>query len=348
MDVTKDVLFVGYGTTTVMWYRIALPAMSLGCDYVGLWGEPPDATYATGLVGKESRLPNFTDYKVIVIQQPHGHDWLKFIRELQSRGIVVIYEVDDWLHAIQHQKDHDWHRDFDRFRMSDYEMCMRAADAMIVSTDFLARTYKAFNRKIFVCENGVDLGRYDYALPGRRTVNIGWAGGTGHRDAVIPWLQVVAKIMRKRSDVCFVSIGENFAGGFRGQFGPERCLSVPFTAIEQYPAAMTHMDIVIAPAAHTGFYRGKSDLRWVEAGALGIPTVAHPLVYPKIESGWTGILAESPTEIEEGLEYLITSRDVRLVIGENARRYVRQHRSAQVTSQRWADVIRELLDSSAR
>jgi hypothetical protein len=339
----QDILFVGQGATAVCWYRIVLPAVKLGCDYVGVYDDPPECIYATGIVKGESRMPNFLDYKVVIVQQPRGKGWMEFIRQLQSQGIVVVFEVDDWLHAIKNQKDHDFRDAFDAVALAEYEACMRQCDAMIVSTDFIANAYSRFNKQIFVCENGVDVARYDYQLPPRRRVHIGWSGATGHREAVVPWLQAVARVMRQHDDTAFVSIGQNFADGFAPHFGSERAISVPFAAIEQYPAAMTNIDIALGPAAHTGFYRGKSDLRWLEAGALGIPIIAHPLVYPRIEHGRTGFHAATPEDLQRELTTLVTDQNLRMVVGDNARRYVRTNRSAEVTSQRWLEAVNQIM-----
>lgn len=147
-------LFVGIGQSAVCWYRCALPATFLGHDWVGLAGIPPKCGYLTGLVRGQTIIPPWRSYKVIVLQQPRGPRWLAVIRELQSYGIRVIYEVDDYLHAIRKMPDHDWHKDFDRKALRDYELCMGACDAMIVSTPALAARYRRFNRRVYVCEIG--------------------------------------------------------------------------------------------------------------------------------------------------------------------------------------------------
>jgi glycosyltransferase involved in cell wall biosynthesis len=341
LDFTKDVLFVGHGCTAPCWYRVVLPAMTLGADYVGVVGEPPDTHYVTGIVQGRSAMPMFSDYRVVILQQAYGKGWLDIIKTLQRRGIAVVYECDDWLHAIKNQADHDFREDFGNAALSEFEMCMKACDAMIVSTEFLANIYRAFNRQIYVCENGVDVKRYDLKMPVRDTVNIGWAGATGHRLALVPWLQAVAKVMRANQNTVFVSIGQDYATAFLEQF-PQRAIAVPFCAIEQYPAAMTMMDIAIAPAAPTGFYRGKSDLRWLEAGALGIPTVAHPLVYPKLKHGQDGFHASTPAEVKTFVDRLVCDPNLRLVLGENARSYVRRERSAEAVAERWREVIEKI------
>jgi len=219
---------------------------------------------------------------------------------------------------------------------------MRACDAMIVSTEFLARTYRGFNRRIYVCENGVDVKRYNLRRPFRRTVNVGWAGGTGHTISITPWLQALTRVMRRHDHVNFVSIGQDYATAFHEHFPEDRAMAIPFAAIEQYPAAMTMLDIAIAPASNTGFFRGSRDLRWLEAGALGIPTVAHPLVYPKIRHGVNGLHAQTKDEVQKALAMLVEDEGLRLTIGESARSYVRRERSAEVVAERWREVIEEI------
>jgi glycosyltransferase involved in cell wall biosynthesis len=340
----EDILFVGLGATSVCYYRVLLPAHAIGADYVGLVGEPPQAHYRTGLVRGRSEMPDFTDYKVVVLQQPFGEGWLRIIRALRERGTVVIYEVDDWLHSVGNQSDHDFHRDFDRHQLGKYEACMKACDAMIVSTPFIARVYRSFNRRVFVCHNGIDLGRYQLTIPPRPTTNVGWAGATGHMKALRPWLTGVAEVMQRHPQTCFVSIGQSYAEAFKEHFGPERAISVPFTAIEQYPAAMTMFDIAIAPAGRSGFHKAKSDLRWLEASALGIPIIADPGLYPDIEDGETGFHARDGDQLVEILHELVADPKLRTRVGGQAQEFVREHRTIEAMADQWRRAFEALVD----
>lgn len=343
----SDLLFVGMGSTAVAHYRCFLPAQELGCDYVGIAGDPPKTLYVTGIVQGESRLPNYLDYKVVILQQPWGPNWETAIRGMQAHGVTVLYEVDDYLHGISQQQDHDFRAAFTKKALRAYEACMRLCDGMIVSTDYIAQQYRKFNRNIYVCRNGIDAARYDLKMPGRRNVHIGWAGATGHRNSMLPWLQAVLKVMEKRVDTAFVSIGENFAEAFVEHVGRWRTLSVPFAAMEQYPSAMTNIDIAIGPASVTPFYMGKSDLRWLEAGALGIPLVGHPLVYGEIQDGHTGFLAATPQQIEEKLLTLVDNHMLRRAVGDNARRVVLNSRTTKQTAPRWLEVADAMVDAVA-
>jgi hypothetical protein len=324
-----------------------LPAMALGCDWAGVMGDPPRLRWQTGLVKNErgfpeSRMPNLGHYEIVVLQQPAGKGWLELIEKLQSIGVQVVYEVDDYLHGIKHMEDHDYQAKFGNEYLAKAEKMMKSCDALIASTPWIASNYRHFNKNVHICRNGIDLRRYDLTKPERGTVNIGWAGATGHTKAAIPWFQKVAGIMRMRPNTCFVSIGQDFAGGFAKWFGEERAITVPWAAIEQYPGAMTMFDIALAPGGKGGWWRGKSDLRWLEAAALGVPIVANPNVYPDIEQGVTGFKAGNPMEAGEYVLRLVDDADLRTEVGRNAREYVEKHRSIEVMASQWSDVFSEL------
>jgi glycosyltransferase involved in cell wall biosynthesis len=336
-----DVLFIGNGASAVAWYRCYMPATYMGADWIGVVGEPPDLSFVTGLVRGKTQLPKYGDYRVIVVQQPRGVGWRKLIKELRRRGITVIFEVDDLLHGIPRVQDHDYKHNFGPSALKDLELNMRACDGIICSTDFIAEKYRRFNANVWVCENALDLGRYKLTRPERGTVNIGWSGGTGHLRAVVPWFQAAAHVMRQREHTRFVAIGQpDYAEPFKPHFG-DRALGVPFTPIEVYPAAMTLFDVALAPAGRGRFFRGKSDLRWLEAGALGIPTIADPLVYPKIEHGVTGFHAERPEEVEELLLRLVDDPNLRAEVGDNAKRYVADRRDMKIGHRAWVRALNE-------
>lgn len=343
----SDICFVGLGTSAVMYYRCLLPAVALGADYVGLSGEPPDAHVVTGSVRGQTRRPDLTDYKVVVVQQARG-EWLTLIQWLRSHGVIVLYELDDNLHAIERQKDHDFRQSFTKAELASFEACMKEADGMIVSTPYLEATYRKFNKRRYVAENMIDPNRYGYSRPERATVNIGWAGATGHRDAVLPWLKATASVMHQHPETTFISIGQAFAGGFVEHFGKDRALAIPWCAIEQYPAAMSMFDIALAPAARTGFYLGKSDLRWLEASALGIPVIGHPAVYRDIKDGETGFLADQPEKVMAILDRLVSDADLRTEVGEAARADVLTRRAFPAAAEPWSVAIEQAVETAAR
>lgn len=337
---------VGIGTTAPCYYRIMLPAMQLGCDWAGVNGIPPKLHWVTGSVKGDSKMPDLIDdYKVVILQQPSGGSWVATIAAMQERGKKVVFEVDDYLHGVGKREDHAYAQFFDQRALLLFEDSMRASDALIVSTDYIAAKYKKFNPNIYVCRNGIDLKRYDLTRPKRETVNIGWAGATGHVKSMMPWLNHVNAVMQQKPETTFISIGMPFADALKPFVGDDRAITIPWAAIEQYPSAMSMMDIALAPAGSGGWYKGKSDLRWLEASALGIPIIARPTVYPEIEHEVTGFHATSPLEMVEYLMALIGDAGLRDRIGAAAKEYVTEHRRIEVMAESWRDAVRAIYES---
>lgn len=349
----KRTIFIGMGASALCYYRCMLPAMAMGADWCGIYNDPPKLVFATGMV-RDRETDKFTtrnpdllgdDYDIIVLQQPYGGNWVKLIDALRERGKVVLFEIDDYLHGIKGEADHGARKKFDTNHLSNIEWAMRHCDGIICSTEYIANQYRHFNKRTFICRNGIDLARYDLKRPRRDTVNIGWAGATGHFEAVKPWFQQVGHIMRMRENVCFVSIGRSdFAKGFAQVFGEDRSIGVPWAQIEQYPGAMTMMDIALAPAARTSWWRGKSDLRWLEASALGIPVIADPVNYPDIENGETGFHAHSPQEAAEYMLRLVDDTTLRRMVGHKAREHVKATRGMNTMVRQWERVFEEMAE----
>ena len=106
---------------------------------------------------------------------------------------------------------------------------------------------------------------------------------------------------------------------------------------------MTLFDIAIAPSAENNLFRGKSDLRWLEASALGIPLVAHPDVYPEIEDGVTGVHARTPGRGRGGAA--APGRRRRAARAHRRRRRTSTSPSTgaiEVAAESWRDVLREV------
>jgi glycosyltransferase involved in cell wall biosynthesis len=346
MDLPRT-LFMSRGNKGPAWYRCALPALALDCGWVCYGAEPPNLQLLWGKTQQDLSASDLDDFDVLIVQQPAGAGWLKAIRDWQRKGITVLVDVDDYLRGVRKRRDHDFAAKYTKERVEEYEMCMRVADGVICSTEWLADRYGALNRRTYVCRNGVDLKRFAVTPPEREHVGVGWAGATGHTEAVIPWLKELAVVMRERADVHFVSVGQGFADMFVKEFGARRALTVPFTALDVYPAAMAHYDIALAPAGQSNFFRGKSDLRWLEASAVGLPTIAEPRVYPEIEHGVTGFHASTPAELGAILRELIADPALRRRVGAAAKAYVSEHRSAQATARQWAAVLQSVGTASA-
>jgi hypothetical protein len=313
------VLFIGLGRSAVCHYRCRLPAEALGHDWIGV---SHDFAVETG--GKAHGIPDIDSYDTVVCQQAHGVKWERRIDKLHEKDVRVLYDTDDYLHGIRHLIDHGSSQHFTPGLMKKYDRCMAMCDELIVSTPFLAERYRSINPHVTVCRNGIDPDRYDYVKPTRDYITVGWAGGTGHYSAVRSWLEGgILDALEDHPTSQFLAIGQPEVAQLAVErLGDDRALGVPFGPFRTYSTAMAGIDIFLAPAGQDKWYRGKSDLRWLEASALGQPCICAPRLYPEAE-----YVASSPDDAARILRDLLSDPASIAAAGQRARETVLSHRS---------------------
>ena len=89
------------------------------------------------------------------------------------------------------------------------------------------------------------------------------------------------------------------------------------------PQLISRVDINLAPLVDSVFNRAKSEIKWMEAALVKVPTVASHIgaFSDMVKDGETGLLAKDG-EWKEKLERLILSSDLRQELAENAYDFV--------------------------
>ena len=89
------------------------------------------------------------------------------------------------------------------------------------------------------------------------------------------------------------------------------------------PKMIADIDINLAPLVDTVFNRAKSEIKWIEAALVKVPTVASRIgsFSEMVQDGETGVLVTDSTWFEN-LEKIILSPKYRQAIGEKAYNFV--------------------------
>jgi glycosyltransferase involved in cell wall biosynthesis len=337
---SEDVLFIGREKETGGWYRCVLPANALGCDWITI---QPDLSTFTGTMQKD----NWEDYHLWVVQLAVEPYYLDRIKKHRSKGGVVLYDNDDFTPSIR-KIAKGAHVNSDRFHWRKVEAvkkAMRACDGIITTNQFLAEKYKQYG-PTWVCRNGIDLQRYQYTRRPHNEFRFGWAGapGVGHREAMGPWLSVVADVLREIPDSRFYSVGEPFALDLKPEFG-DRAVAIPWVLLEVFPMTLLNFDVGLAPALYTDFWKGKSDLRFLEYSAMGLTTIGDPNLYPikNWEDGVWAAGAHGPQMAKRALLELSHDENLRMQIAHNANCYVQGARNHKVTGLDWIKPFEEVM-----
>jgi GT2 family glycosyltransferase len=206
-----------------------------------------------------------------VIVQNYIHDIalavLKDWRTLKNRPFII-YTLDDLINDLD--KTNPFRKNIPPNARSRFKYALSNCDRLVLSTDFLADTYRHFIDDIKVVPNRLEK---DIWLPlnsKKRTTEkprVGWAGGKTHEGDLILLKEIIEQT-REEVDWVFFGMCPETIRPLLAEFHP-------IVSMDEYPAylASLNLDIAVAPLAMTPFNQGKSNLRLLEYGALGIPVV---------------------------------------------------------------------------
>jgi SAM-dependent methyltransferase len=101
----------------------------------------------------------------------------------------------------------------------------------------------------------------------------------------------------------------------------------PLCDYDTYMELLGGSEISLMPLDDTPFNRAKSDLKFIEAGACRVASLASAVVYrDSIAHGETGLIFNDPDEFHRQFLRLAAIPDLALELGGNARRMVSRHR----------------------
>jgi GT2 family glycosyltransferase/glycosyltransferase involved in cell wall biosynthesis len=286
---------------------------------------------------------------VVVIQRAFPHPLTKeVIDELFASGKPLIYEVDDLLTSAPESNPH----------VRSLELCkpqilevMKRATALTVSTERLAEAYADMNANIHVLPNLVDLNlfRRNQRTPKER-VTIGYAGTPTHVDD----LMILDEVIRKSEE----KFGERVRFWFMGCItsGMARIAGVEFLPMQlsyqEYASTLSgcEIDFALVPLVDNVFNRCKSNIKWLEYSACGIPGIYSdlPPYSTSIVPGENGILAAGDERAWiEGITKLVLDPSSRERIADRAYEEVASHHSLSENATIWRETYERILGRRA-
>jgi glycosyltransferase involved in cell wall biosynthesis len=237
----------------------------------------------------------------------------------------------------------------------------RHADGILVSTEYLRERLHRLNSHIYTIPNTLDERLFTSngqphwiaRRPGKR-LTIGFMGTFTHDADLMMTLQALRTILRRHLNVVQLQLVGGVANPgllrlFQGL--PVQVLNPPAVDAD-YPNFIPWMkknlnwDIGIAPLEDTVFTRSKSDIKFLDYSALGIPGIysrvpSYTGTVRHMETGW---LAENtPDAWIEALETLVSDVALRTNLAQAAQDYVFSQRTLQHSAYLWQEAIKSIV-----
>ncbi|MGC9268552.1 methyltransferase domain-containing protein [Acidiphilium sp.] len=279
--------------------RVIEPVRALVSDASVLASLRPESEIAPVLPG----VPH-----IAVLHRPLllGEPGLARVRHLIERGYLVVTEFDD-------------HPGFLEARgVSPSELLtFTAVHAVQTSTTALAAVLTEFNPEVAVFPNAVSelVAPRNFTNPDRMTL---FFGALNREEDWAPYMTVLNEVLRAVGARLAVTVLHD--RGFFDALDTTHKEFIPTSDYATYRDRLAGSEICFMPLAETTFNRAKSDLKFIEASASRVVSLASPTVYDaSIRDGETGLLFRSPDHLRMQLLRLLAYPEAAQRLAEAAR-----------------------------
>lgn len=235
-----------------------------------------------------------------------------------------------------------------RKRVERFRRAVEMADLVTTTTDILADVYRDINDNVAVLPNCLDMTQWQkLPLKPHKGVRMGWYGGSSHYEDWTLLEEVLPEVMRKYPQLTLVLMGVKFEGTLKNcpQDRIEFHKWVP-TVAYPYKAAALDLDFAVIPLRDTEFNRCKSPIKWIEQGALQVPSVTSFVSpYKEVMKEDNGIFVDNDKYAWiEGISRMTEDEALRLDMGQMAYNTVLEDYNIDTKYNLWEAAYSEVLN----
>jgi glycosyltransferase involved in cell wall biosynthesis len=281
------------------------------------------------------------------------------IQALEARDGLAVLDVDD---LVFDTKAFSWidSPDFkDSIRAGLYledmhrsRLTLEKSQAVTASTDFLAGLVREQGKPAWVHRNAFSLEMLELSEGAARnrqvrmgSLTIGYASGTPTHNRDFELIKpALRQVLQRYAHIELLLVGPLDPGKDWGALG-DRLHTHKLVPWRQLPAMLARFDINLAPLVPGNpFSQSKSEIKYMEAGLVRVPTVATPTdaFAFAIQTGENGFLASSEGEWVEALCRLVEDEDLRRRMAENAYADTQQRYHPRVRAAELVDTLNEI------
>lgn len=287
----------------------------------------------------EADLQNISKYSAVSIYRcTDVQRTQKIAAACKKAGLKLLFDVDDLVFDYQKIAYLDFlkteeYKDFEEY-CSSIKKCMELSDILATSTVTLANEMKNIfpDKKVIVCRNTAclemqllsEIAVENDTKEAADKVVLGYFSGshTHNKD----WQLIedsVVRVMEENSNVELLLVGALQASSRILGMG-SRIQQIPFVDWRLLPKLLRSIDINLMPLENELFHQCKSENKWVEAGLVGIPTIAsyNAELESVMEDGNNVIFCKTQEDWYESINRLVNDEQLRRKIGNNALREV--------------------------
>lgn len=269
---------------------------------------------------------------VVVIQRLaiHDRESESFMNQLRQTPALIVYDIDDQI--FDSLELEDWRVRGLHHQPKQYFHCMKYADQFLVSTKELRKKVeKLFNRPVHVLQNLLNQDLVNLSLSAfnqkkrlkREKFIIGYASGSATHDFDLDVaLNALDRFLSEHPNAEFHCIGYvNLPKSFAQKYS-NKIVLYKKVHWKELPTILAEFTIQIIPLSNCKFNEYKSQIRYLESSAVGVPVLASNIGEPSqtIVDQYTGYLCENTDNSwYEGLCWYYNYPDKRNYIAQESK-----------------------------
>ena len=277
-------------------------------------------------------------YPIVVAHRiARTDEFENFVFQAHALGMKIIYELDDLIFDIDRLHQVDLYNNFDLEEKNIFvdqvkrnRQAIELCDGVVVSTNRLEEEIKIHfpGIPVIISRNRISQKMEEEAIQARlreipkdKFIRIAYFSGTkSHQKDFAECVDGLYNILQEFPDVRLMIVGYLDIPKSLHEFS-DQIEMLPFVDPSELPYLYRKVDINLAPLeSKNDFTECKSELKYFEAGLLGVPTVASSTsgFQLAIKNGFNGNLCSSTREWTDTLRELVTNPELRHRIGQRA------------------------------
>ena len=296
--------------------------------------------------GFEVMVTNLSDFQlsmaqnashIIIYRSPISPELLRLCHMAQDYGKPIFYDIDDLVFDTVYTDQLSYTQGLNSVEKGNYDAGVRNygymlenCDGAITSTNQLQEELYKYQSKVLLNRNlaSDDLiaisSQYikDYSQTSD-IVKIGYfSGSISHNENFELIKPAIKQLLTKYSNVQLHIVGILDIPQDMKPF-ENQIVTHDYVDWDKLPALISEVDINLAPLVDSIFNRAKSEIKWIEAALVKVPTVASKIgaFSDVVVDSETGLLATDDQWFDK-LEALVLSPDLRQKLAESAYREV--------------------------
>lgn len=296
-------------------------------------------------------------YQKFIIFRCMYTDYVKeFVDKVHSLGKTVIFDIDDLVIDTEYTDALLFVQEFPPARKRAWDknvLLMRetllASDAVISTTKELSGILEGLLPASYIWRNMASQEMVSVSVKEEKRyrkkddcIRIGYfSGSPTHNEDFRMIVPALRKILEEFQNTKLVLVGSlreiPELSGYTDRIEFRKHVSY-----SKLSSLIASVDINLAPLCDTVFNRCKSEIKWIEAGLVHVPTAASNTGAYKemIRDGITGVLCENdPESWYHGLKKMILDHGLRSYVGNNAFHFIMENCTTEAGSRGYRELI---------